>query len=135
MVTLDAGTTALVYTEEDLARLQSIIQNSDATPEDLLLALRKLSCHEISLQELQETVPLLQPSVQVHTVEHLLRAQLLLAYTRWCMVTSDLQELSHTGGAMQMLEYHQNCDVARIAGRLVRHIIIVQTACIACMTI
>jgi hypothetical protein len=82
VVTLDAGTTALVYTEEDLVRLQAVIQDSDATAEELLLALRKLSCHEISLQELQETVPLLHPSVQ-------------------------------------MLEYHQHPDVARIAGRLV----------------
>ncbi len=71
VVTLDAGTTALVYTEEDLVRLQAVIQDSDATAEELLLALRKLSCHEISLQELQETVPLLHPSVQVPTTGHL----------------------------------------------------------------
>ena len=72
VVTLDAGTTALVYTEEDLVRLQAVIQDSDATAEELLLALRKLSCHEISLQELQETVPLLQPSVQVPTASDML---------------------------------------------------------------
>jgi hypothetical protein len=28
---------------------------------------------------------------------------------------------------MQMLEYHQHPDVARIAGRLVRHVTVVQT--------
>jgi hypothetical protein len=72
VVTLDAGTTALVYMEEDLIRLQAVIQDSDATAEELVLALRKLSCHEISLQELQETVPLLHPSVQVPTTGHLL---------------------------------------------------------------
>jgi hypothetical protein len=72
VVTLDAGTTALVYTGEDLARLQAVVQDSHATAEELILALRKLSCHEISLQDLQETVPLLHPSVQARTIVCLL---------------------------------------------------------------
>lgn len=64
MVTLDAGTTALVFQEEDLARFQAILQDSHSTAEELVLTLRKLSCHEISVQDLQEKAPLLQPSVQ-----------------------------------------------------------------------
>ena len=71
VVVLDAGTTALVYTGEDLTRLQTVIQDSHATAEELILALRKLSCHEISLRDLQDMVPLLHPSVQANPAARL----------------------------------------------------------------
>lgn len=124
VVTLDAGTTALCYREEDLARLQTIIQDSHATPEQLILTLRKLSCHEISLHDL-EGVPLLHPSVQAGAVNACMyeaavecNTGIVLGDLVWSAgtIALGLQEASR---AMQMLEYHRDADVARIAGRLV----------------
>lgn len=124
VVVLDAGTTALVYTEEDLTRLQTVIQDSHATSEELILALRKLSCHEISVRDLQEVMPLLHPSVQACPASpHSLRQDSHSAMTWRCKLPGALPELSlGYAGAVQMLEYHQNTDVARIAGRLVCHL-------------
>jgi hypothetical protein len=52
---------------------------------------------------------------------------IVLLITQRCTVTGVLPELSRSCGGMQMLEYHQHPDVARIAGRLVRHVTVVQT--------
>lgn len=64
VVTLDAGTSALCFKPEDLLRFQSLLQNSGTSAEELILTLRKLSCHEISKQDLEHTAPLLHPTVQ-----------------------------------------------------------------------
>lgn len=65
VVTLDAGTTALCFKEEDLARFLALLQDGSSAVEELILTLRKLSCHEISKHDLEHTAPLLHPTVQV----------------------------------------------------------------------
>lgn len=64
VVTLDAGMTSLVYTEADLARQVSVLQYDESTADQLLAALRTLSCLVLGASQFA-AMPMLQSSVEV----------------------------------------------------------------------
>ncbi len=64
VVTLDAGMTSLVYTEADLARQVSVLQYDESTADQILAALRTLSCLVLGAAQFA-AMPMLQSSVEV----------------------------------------------------------------------
>lgn len=64
VVTLDAGMTSVVFTEADLARQVSVLQHAGSTAEQLVCALRTLSCLVLGAPQFV-AMPVLQLSVEV----------------------------------------------------------------------
>ena len=69
VVTLDAGMTTVVYSEADLARQVSVLQQKGSSPGEQVTALRTLSCLVLGAAQFA-AMPVLQASVKVRAQVH-----------------------------------------------------------------